>query len=78
MSQVERGFRRRDKVFPTCHIPPSTFQLKGSPMEKAPEKLDEQILAFDEASLSSLREKYRLKIDNFDGTQDWKKTVGIS
>jgi hypothetical protein len=46
-------------------------------MEKALEKLAEQILSFDEASLVSLREKYRLKIEHFDGTKDWEKAVVI-
>jgi hypothetical protein len=46
-------------------------------MEKALERLAEQILAFDEASLSNLREKYRLKIEHFDGTKDWEKSVII-
>jgi hypothetical protein len=46
-------------------------------MEKALEKLAEQILGFDEASLASLREKYRLKIDKFDGTKDWERAVII-
>ncbi len=46
-------------------------------MEKALERLAEQILSFDEASLSSLREKYRLKIEHFDGTRDWEKSVII-
>ena len=46
-------------------------------MEKALEKLAEQILGFDEASLASLREKYRLRIENFDGTKDWEKAVII-
>jgi hypothetical protein len=46
-------------------------------MEKALEKLAEQILAFDEASLASLREKYRLRIENFDGTKNWEKAVII-
>ena len=36
-------------------------------MEKALEKLAEQILSFDEASLVHLREKYRLRIEHFDG-----------
>jgi len=44
-------------------------------MEKALEKLAEQILSFDEASLASLREKYRLRIEHFDGTKDWEKAV---
>ena len=46
-------------------------------MEKALEKLAEQILSFDEASLASLREKYRLRIEHFDGTKDWEKAVII-
>ena len=44
-------------------------------MEKALEKLAEQILCFDEASLANLREKYRLRIEHFDGTKDWEKAV---
>jgi hypothetical protein len=46
-------------------------------MEKALEKLAEQVLSFDEASLANLREKYRLKIEHFDGTKDWEKAVII-
>ncbi len=46
-------------------------------MEKGLERLAEQILGFDEASLASLREKYRLRIENFDGTKDWEKAVII-
>jgi hypothetical protein len=46
-------------------------------MEKALEKVAEQVLSFDEASLSNLREKYRLKIEHFDGTKDWEKSVII-
>jgi hypothetical protein len=46
-------------------------------MEKALEKLAEQILHFDEASLATLREKYRRRIENFDGTKDWEKAVII-
>lgn len=47
------------------------------PMEKALEKLAEQILSFDEASLSGLRERYRQRIEQFDGTRDWEKAVII-
>jgi hypothetical protein len=46
-------------------------------MEKALEKLAEQILSFDEASLTSLREKYRSRIEHFDGTKEWEKSVII-
>jgi hypothetical protein len=44
-------------------------------MEKALEKLAEQILSFDEASLANLRKKYRSRIENFDGSKDWEKSV---
>jgi hypothetical protein len=46
-------------------------------MEKALERVAEQVLSFDEASLSSLREKYRMKIEHFDATKDWEKSVII-
>lgn len=46
-------------------------------MEKALERLAEQIISFDEASLTNLREKYRLRIERFDGTKDWEKAVII-
>lgn len=46
-------------------------------MNKALEKLAEQILSFDEASLVNLREKYRSRIEHFDGTKDWEKAVVI-
>lgn len=46
-------------------------------MEKALERLAEQIISFDEASLVNLREKYRLRIERFDGTKDWEKAVII-
>jgi hypothetical protein len=46
-------------------------------MEKALEKLAEQILSFDEASMVNLREKYRSRIERFDGTKDWEKAVII-
>jgi hypothetical protein len=46
-------------------------------LEKALEKLADQVLSFDEASLVHLREKYRAKIEHFDGTKDWEKSVII-
>ena len=46
-------------------------------MEKALEKLAEQILSFDEASLANLSEKYQSKIKHFDGTKEWEKAVII-
>jgi hypothetical protein len=44
-------------------------------MEKVLEKLAEQILSFDEASLVQLRERYRLRIEHFDGTREWERAV---
>lgn len=46
-------------------------------MEKALEKLAEQVLSFDEASLVQMREKVRARIEHFDGTKDWEKSVII-
>jgi hypothetical protein len=46
-------------------------------MERALEKLAEQILSYDEASLVHLREKYRLRIEHFDGTREWERAVVI-
>lgn len=46
-------------------------------MEKALLRLAEQILSFDEASLAHLKEKYRLRIEHFDGTKDWERAVII-
>ncbi len=51
--------------------------FNGGNMERALEKLADQILSFDEASLANLREKYRLRIERFDGTKDWEKAVII-
>lgn len=44
-------------------------------MENALLRLAEQILSFDEASLAMLREKYRQRIERFDGSKDWEKAV---
>ena len=44
-------------------------------IEKALNKIAEQILAFDEASLRSIREKYQTRIGNFDTSREWEKSV---
>jgi hypothetical protein len=68
----------RSSVFQFSNIPNHLMPgREGSTMEKALEKIAEQILSFDEASLVHLREKYRLKIEHFDGTRDWEKAVII-
>ena len=46
-------------------------------MRKALDKLAEQILSFDEASLSGLLDEYRRKMDNFEATREWERAVII-
>ena len=46
-------------------------------LEKALDKLAEQILAFDAASLRSLRGKYHARMSNFDTSKEWEKAVII-
>jgi hypothetical protein len=75
-------FPHCDTVFPgerVGHSSPSKAggHSEGSTMEKALEKIAEQILSFDEASLVHLREKYRSRIEHFDGTKDWERAVII-
>ncbi|MCD6320417.1 MAG: hypothetical protein J7M03_07025 [Candidatus Desulfofervidaceae bacterium] len=44
-------------------------------MEALLHRLAEQILNLDEASLTSLLEKYRAKIQQFEPTKEWEKAV---
>jgi hypothetical protein len=46
-------------------------------LESALDKLAETILNLDEASLASLWDKYKKKMENFDPTKDWEKSVII-
>ncbi len=46
-------------------------------MRKALDRLAEQILSFDEASLSVLLDEYRRKMDSFEATRDWERAVII-
>lgn len=46
-------------------------------MERALEKIARQLLAFDEASLSSLWEKYAAVVQNFEPTRKWEEAVMI-
>jgi hypothetical protein len=41
------------------------------------DKLAEQILSFDEASLSSMLDEYRRKMDTFEPSRDWERAVII-
>ncbi|BBD09335.1 hypothetical protein [Desulfovibrio ferrophilus] len=44
-------------------------------MEKALEKLARQLMAFDEASLTSMWEKYAAIVQNFEPTKRWEEAV---
>jgi hypothetical protein len=46
-------------------------------LESALDKLAETILNIDEASLASLWDKYKRKMENFDSTKEWEKAVII-
>lgn len=54
-----------------------TFLIKKAKMEAFLHKLAEQILKLDEASLTSLLEKYRQKVQQFEPTKEWEKAVII-
>jgi hypothetical protein len=44
-------------------------------LEKTLENIAERILALDEASLSGLWKKYKLRMEEFDTTKEWEKAV---
>jgi len=44
-------------------------------LEKALDKIAEQIITLDEASLTQLRKKYLDKLFNFEPTKEWEKAV---
>jgi hypothetical protein len=44
-------------------------------LEKALDKIAEQIIALDEASLTQLRKKYLDKLFSFEPTKEWEKAV---
>ncbi len=46
-------------------------------IEHSLEKLAETILALDEASLTGLWEKYKRKMEHFESTKEWEKSVII-
>lgn len=45
--------------------------------EKSLEKIAEQILALDEASLAGLWDTYKDKMENFNTSREWEKSVII-
>jgi len=46
-------------------------------IESALDRIAENILALDEASLSNLWEKYKTRMEDFDSTREWEKAVII-
>ena len=46
-------------------------------LESALDKMAETILNLDEASLASLWEKYKTRMEHFDTTKEWEKSVII-
>ena len=46
-------------------------------LESALDNLADKILSFDEASLSTLWEKYKSRMERFEPTKEWEKAVII-
>jgi hypothetical protein len=46
-------------------------------LESALDKMAESILSLDEASLTSLWEKYKTRMEHFETTKEWEKSVII-
>ena len=46
-------------------------------IEKTLEGIAEKILALDEASLTSLGEKYKAKLEHFESTKEWERAAMI-
>jgi hypothetical protein len=46
-------------------------------LESALDKMAETILSLDEASLTSLWEKYKTRMEHFETTKEWEKSVII-
>jgi inactivated superfamily I helicase len=44
-------------------------------LEASLDKLAQQILSLDEASLASLWQKYKNRMENFEPTKEWEKAV---
>ena len=46
-------------------------------IEKTLEDIAEKVLALDEASLTSLWEKYKTRLERFDSTKEWERAAII-
>lgn len=44
-------------------------------LESSLDRLAQQILGFDEASLTTLLEKYKKRMEHFEPSQEWEKAV---
>jgi hypothetical protein len=53
------------------------IQGSNAMLETSLDKLAQQILGLDEASLSSLWEKYKKRMEHFESTKEWEKAVII-
>jgi hypothetical protein len=53
------------------------MQGSNTMLESALDKLAQQILGLDEASLSSLWEKYKKRMEHFEPSKEWEKAVII-
>jgi hypothetical protein len=53
------------------------MQGSNTMLESALDRLAQQILGLDEASLSSLWEKYKTRMEHFEPSKEWEKAVII-
>jgi hypothetical protein len=53
------------------------IQGSNAMLESSLDKLAQQILGLDEASLSSLWDKYKKRMEHFESTKEWEKAVII-
>jgi len=53
------------------------MQGSNTMLESALDRLAQQILGLDEASLSSLWEKYKKRMERFEPSKEWEKAVII-
>jgi hypothetical protein len=52
-----------------------TARIGKNMLESALDKLAQQILSMDEASLTSLWKKYKTRMENFEPSKEWEKAV---
>jgi len=91
MPKIITMLRKKTRFFSYLALPVSHFGLTfphpaiticyllrdADMLESTLEKIAEKILALDEASLTSLWEKYRDRMEKFETTKEWEKSVII-